>query len=140
MNPLVGKVIESIWLADDKEAIKFKIQGEAEPIIALAYGDCCSHTWIENAENVEAILGHPVLASDNVDLDREEGKDGYDVIKFYGFNIDTIGGTCKIDFRNSSNGYYGGDLTWPNNDWNYAGGNSLHSREANDDWTLLATL
>ena len=35
-----------------------------------------------------------------------------DVMQYYGTVIDTLKGRCTIAFRNSSNGYYGGNLSW----------------------------
>jgi hypothetical protein len=124
-NILIGKTIEAVYLADDQQAIKFTVKDPTSDvlvdIVANADGDCCSHTWIENVENPEAIIGSPVLEAGSVDIGRaDEGEHGYDVIAFYGFNISTVKGTCKIDYRNSSNGYYGGNLSWPD-DYYYGG-------------------
>ena len=35
---------------------------------------------------------------------------GVDVVAYYGVKITTEHGRCTIDFRNDSNGYYGGWL------------------------------
>ena len=43
-----------------------------------------------------------------------------DVIQFYGFKVSTDKGVLVIDYRNESNGYYGGSLTWPG-DYHYGG-------------------
>lgn len=42
-------------------------------------------------------------------------------IKYYGFKITTSKGHIIIDYRNSSNGYYGGSLEWPDTDYFYGG-------------------
>lgn len=123
MNPLIGKTITAIYLAEDQKAIKFDIDG-GEPIIARADADCCSETWIENVENWEALIGSPVLTAEDIDMPvaRAGGDDYYDVIQFYGFKITTTKGACVLDYRNSSNGYYGGDLVWPGADDYFYGG------------------
>ena len=36
-----------------------------------------------------------------------------DEVEFYGLSIKTDKGEIVIDYRNSSNGYYGGSLCWP---------------------------
>jgi hypothetical protein len=119
---LIGKTITAVYFADDKQAIRFDVAGREEPIIARCAGDCCSHTWVENIENSEAIVGSPVLLAEDIAMpDLGNGGDGYDVIQYYGFKIETTKGTCIIDYRNSSNGYYGGNLSWPPDDYYYGG-------------------
>jgi hypothetical protein len=119
-NPLIGKTIDKVFLAKDKGAIRFVLDNGTD-IIARADGDCCSRSWIENVENAEALIGKPVIEATDVDLDKEDGEIDYEVIRYYGFNISTLGGTCKIDYRNSSNGYYGGNLSWGEDDYFYGG-------------------
>jgi hypothetical protein len=45
----------------------------------------------------------------------------YEIIAFYGLKITTDKGDIIIDYRNSSNGYYGGNLSWPNDNYFYRG-------------------
>jgi hypothetical protein len=119
-NVLIGKVITAVYLATDKEAMKFDIQ-DGEPIIVRADGDCCSHSWIEAIDNPEAIIGSPVLEAEDLDLGIPAlENDEYEYLQYYGFKISTVKGTCKIEYRNSSNGYYGGNLVWPD-EFHYGG-------------------
>lgn len=119
-NPLVGKKVVAVFLADDGGAIKFDIEG-GEPIIAQADGDCCSHSWIESTEMPENLLG-TVTAVEDVDLGKpDEDRDG-ECIRFYGCKIHTEKGSCLLDYRNESNGYYGGDLVWPGENSYFYGG------------------
>lgn len=39
MNPLIGKKVVAVYLAEDKKAIKFDVE-DGEPIIAKTDGDC----------------------------------------------------------------------------------------------------
>ena len=112
-NILVGKVIKEIYLADDKKAIRFDLDN-GEIIIARCDADCCSVTYIENIEDPENIIGNPVTSAEDIELNKDDGvaEDG-DVLTFYGFKIKTIKGDCIVDYRNESNGYYGGWLSWP---------------------------
>lgn len=116
-NILVGKTISAVKIAEDKKAILFET--EEGPVVARADGDCCSSTWIEHVEL--PALGFPVvvLAVEDIDLplptlteeqtaEKESGE-----LKFYGCKISTARGDIVIDYRNSSNGYYGGSLEWP---------------------------
>jgi len=119
MNPLIGKTITSIEVAKDKKAIKFNL-ADANSIIVKADGDCCSSTWIESLDMPEAILGAPVTAVEDIPMP-DLGQPEYDVIQYYGCKITTTKGSCVIDYRNESNGYYGGNLSWPEDDYFYGG-------------------
>lgn len=119
-NPIVGKTITALEIAEDKEALRF-VLADGECIVRCD-ADCCSHTWIEHIEL--PALGFPaiVIAVDDLDLDRAPDDDGdYTVVKFYGCKVTTDRGEIVIDYRNSSNGYYGGSLSWPDDEYFYGG-------------------
>lgn len=119
---LVGKRLAAVWIADDRMALKFEVDG-GDPVVARTVGDCCSHTWIEDVENPEALVGAPILTVDDLDMpDRPESRDDDgDCTQYYGVRITTAKGTCVIDYRNASNGYYGGSLHWPDEEYYYGG-------------------
>jgi hypothetical protein len=112
-NILVGKTIVEIKLADDEGAIKF-ILNDGESVIAICDADCCSYTWIEHVEM--PALGLPAEVISICDLEMPDLGDipDCDVVSYYGLKINTSKGELVIDYRNDSNGYYGGDLSWPN--------------------------
>lgn len=111
-NTLIDKTLTGIKISNDKESILFKtIDGE---IIAHCYAECCSHTWVEHIEL--PALGFPatVVSVENIELPGSNENDPeYDCLRVYGLLIVTDRGELVIDYRNSSNGYYGGDLVWP---------------------------
>lgn len=112
-NPLVGKTVTAVHLAEDGGAIRFDVNG-GEPIVARADGDCCSHTWIENVQAPENIVGSPIVAVEDVGgAQADTGEQGDDCVSFYGCKITSGKGSTLIDYRNESNGYYGGSLEWP---------------------------
>src|SRR5690349_17381854 len=117
-NPLIGKTITALEIADDKKALRFVLT-DGECIVNVE-GDCCSSTWVEHVEL--PALGFPatVTAVRDLTLDRVEHEE-FDVVQFYGCNIATDRGEIVIDYRNSSNGYYGGSLSWPGDDYYYEG-------------------
>lgn len=119
-NALIGKTINAMKIAEDKKAILFETtEGN---LVARADGDCCSSTWIENIEL--PVNGFPakVISVEDLDLPNKKTKnEDYDVIAFYGCKITTDKGDIVIDYRNSSNGYYGGNLCWPGDDYFYGG-------------------
>jgi hypothetical protein len=104
---LVGFVTRSWSLSDDRTDLT--LVGDDESVVLTAYGDCCSEAWIEHIEGIEHLIDSPI-----VDVEEIEGADlpgtrqEYDLSYF--FKIRTNKGMCDIDFRNSSNGYYGSTL------------------------------
>lgn len=114
---LEGKIIKEIELADHQESIKFVLDS-GRVIEADCWGDCCSHTWIEDVINPELVIGSPVLEAKEIELpdtlEHPTKTDNYEEeMQYYGFEIKTAKGVCTIAYRNSSNGYYGGSLDWP---------------------------
>lgn len=111
---LLGKVLENVEVAQDGYSVLFKIKDEKD-ILAEAYAECCSHTWVQDVEL--PALGFPALVTSVEDLDMPDPEDynkkNFDSLSFYGLKINTDKGEIVIDYRNDSNGYYGGDLTFP---------------------------
>ena len=110
---LKGKVLTGLQIAEDSEALRF-VLGEDEVVVRVD-AECCSYTWIESIEL--PALGFPatVLSVEDLDMPEpsdEEAKD-YECLAKYGCKITTDKGEIVIDYRNDSNGYYGGDLSWP---------------------------
>lgn len=85
-NPLLGKTITAVYLAADKGALRFDVSG-GEPVIARAYGDCCSHTWIEHVELPETVIGSPVLGAEDIPMPDLGSPDEYECLQYYGFKI-----------------------------------------------------
>jgi hypothetical protein len=106
---LVGKSLTKIELASDKKAIRFTVDGET--VVAKCDGDCCSSTWIESLEMPAGGLPARILGTSELDLPSQDN-DG-ELIQFYGLKLTTDKGDLVLDYRNESNGYYGGNLSWP---------------------------
>lgn len=94
---------------DDRKALRFDTVDGGEIIVRVAW-DCCSDSWGEGIEL--PALGFPCVVLEVNDLDQdvlhEEG-----VTAMYGCQIKTTSGDMVLDYRNESNGYYGGNLCWP---------------------------
>lgn len=133
-NPLIGKTIIGMEIAEDKESLRF-ILSDGE-LIAVVYAECCSHTWIEHVEL--PALGFPavVVSADNLNMPDLGEMQGKDVVAYYGLKIVTDRGEIIIDYRNGSNGCYRGDLCWPG-DYRY-GGVSCENNSA-QKWVALET-
>lgn len=116
---LTGKTITGMKIADDKHAILF--QTTDGDVVAQTDGDCCSFTWIESVEL--PARGFPAVVQSVTDLDMPSlgNTDEWQEISYYGCKVTTDKGDIVIDYRNESNGYYGGNLSWPDNDYYYGG-------------------
>lgn len=130
---LDGKVITGVKIADDKQAILF--QTASGDIVAGCYAECCSHTWIEGIEL--PVNGFPatVLSAEDIAMPDLGSPAEYDVIAYYGFKVKTDKGDIVIDYRNESNGYYGGNLSWPD-DRHYGG--VYGQNVSNHNWREIA--
>lgn len=135
-NLLIGKTISEILIAEDKEALLF-ITVEGEKLIARVDADCCSYTWIESIEL--PALGFPFKVIDCHDLDgvKEAEEIDNDYIQYYGAKLTTDKGDMVIDYRNSSNGYYGGNIVWPGDEENYFYGGVHGQNISNENWVEI---
>lgn len=114
-DSLVGRTIRGMSIA---AADKLLFDTDAGFYVYEVEGDCCSSSWYSDVLNVEVLLGERVLsvAADELPEDfvmpqNNEETDEY--FKVYGYTLKTQYGACNIIFRNSSNGYYGGDVLAP---------------------------
>ncbi len=138
-NPLIGKTITEVLISEDGAAIKFVVLG-GEPIVARADGDCCSQSWIEDMQGVDQIINSPIVAVEEVGDMPEVAGNRYDhyeeEMAYYGCKITSGKGYALIDYRNSSNGYYGGSLSW-GEDYHYGGVYGQNTAK-NDTWRTVA--
>jgi hypothetical protein len=122
---LVGVKVTAFKLDDDHEGADLEGERDGErdgqPVKFrfTVYGDCCSHTWIESVIEESALVGYTITAIDDLELPNNEPANGVDKtttenyeeeMSFYGLAITTERGKCILDYRNSSNGYYGGSM------------------------------
>lgn len=115
MKNLVGKTINRILINEDDTILAFDTD---QGIVAFeTYGDCCSSTWFDTINGVEALLGQTVLTHEDMpDVKLPESRDQIgerhyiEEMENYGEKLTTIKGHVDIIYRNSSNGYYGGDI------------------------------
>jgi hypothetical protein len=130
-SALVGKTLTKVELAADKKAIRFTVDGEE--VVAKCEGDCCSETWIESVEMPAGGLPAKVLEAANLELPSQDN-DG-DLTQFYGLKLITDKGDFVLDYRNQSNGYYGGSLSWPG-DYYYGG--VYGQNESKEEYSALS--
>lgn len=108
---LLNKTITDLQIATDKMALLF-ILGD-EQLRVNVDADCCSHSWIEHIELPAGGFPALVLAIEDLEIEVEQDHSEHDCLTKYGLKITTDKGDLVIDYRNESNGYYGGDLVWP---------------------------
>ena len=134
-NQLGGKTITGVEIAADRQALRF-ILADGE-IVVNVDADCCSYSWVEHVEL--PALGFPATVLSVSDIEMPEGAaSGFhpdsDVLAFYGCKIVTDRGEMVIDYRNDSNGYYGGSLSWPGE---YFYGGVYGQNKSDHEWQPL---
>lgn len=125
-DDIIGKQVESVALDASADRIAFKFQDGFERSYGVE-GDCCSRSWIEHLEMPDDVKGAVIQSvddSDGVPWDNhecvsDEHDDNYRVTKegcgheslaVYNTRFRTNKGDIVLEYRNDSNGYYGGYL------------------------------
>ena len=119
-DKLIGNVLTGIKIAEDREALLLQFEdGEA---VVRCDGDCCSTTWVESVELPARGFPAVIQSIEDLDMGKPDSWEEPDkeCVAFYGCKIVTDNGDIVIDYRNESNGYYGGNLAWPG-DYHYGG-------------------
>lgn len=110
---LIGKKVVSVEIAEDRGAIR--IVADGTEYIGRCDGDCCSYTWIEGIEGLDNLIGGVVSAIEEIDMPANivsKYVENPNSIANYGLKITTDKGHFILDYRNDSNGYYGGHISW----------------------------
>lgn len=118
---IAGKVILSIGVNPSRDEFRIAFQDGTVKRYAVS-GDCCSTSWIEHLEAPD-VDGATLLAVDQdsygVDATPEQYAQtpknpvsGYEVgsLLVYHTKFRTTAGDIVLEYRNDSNGYYGGSL------------------------------
>lgn len=111
---MLNRKIASVALSADRTHVTFGFLDGGERVFSVE-GDCCSHSWIEHLEmppNVEgatllSVEDSAPISQDHAEHDEENGGDS---ISVYNTAFRTDRGEIVLEYRNSSNGYYGGFL------------------------------
>jgi hypothetical protein len=130
MKELIGKTVVSLEVNEYENMLVFNCADDK--VVYYAYGECCSETWFADIVGVQCLIGATVVDSQDISLPAVEDdrcRQEYD--KFYGVKLTTNKGYVDIVYRNSSNGYYGGEFDLYTN-----GDLSRYTfREITDDWS-----
>lgn len=118
-----GRKIEKVELSADKEFFSIEFEG-GETVRFGVEGDCCSHSWIEHLETPNDLKGATLLdvAEDSMDATDDDAYNPpraaastyhpreHECLQVYSTRFITDRGEVVLEYRNSSNGYYGGSL------------------------------
>lgn len=123
IEALVGLKVGEIEFSSECIKLHGMQNGEGKTYRLDPEGDCCSTSWFESIIEQNSLVGHTIISVENLDLDNPANgktcekcgadhneKKPHDELKFYGFALNTNLGRCIIDYRNDSNGYYGGEV------------------------------
>ena len=112
LKELIGKTVTQVLATADKDGWRFVTdQGNVDYI---CYGDCCSESWVNHIADLNMLVGQKVVDVEEIDMfgllgaEPTPTKQEIDEVLFH--RITTSKGVCVIEFRNSSNGYYGGSF------------------------------
>lgn len=115
---MTGRTLVSVSLENNKQTLVFKFT-DGEKRFGVE-GDCCSESWIEHLElpgdvaglEIIDILEAPVLDQTDNDSMNPVGELGreHECLQVYQTVFRTAKGDISVEYRNSSNGYYGGYL------------------------------
>lgn len=111
MKELIGKKVLELRVSDNQDVLAFVTDDGC--VAYRVYGDCCSESWFADITGVPALLGSVVTNAETVSMEGynfEDGRCRQDWDEAYGTKLTTDKGYVDIVFRNSSNGYYGGEM------------------------------
>lgn len=108
---LLGLIVEHISVSEGEDYLLFETGYQGKNLVLFHLdGDCCSETWFADIVGVENLLGEIVMGVEILDLPPpEDERTRQDVDEAYGVKLKTRKGYVDIVYRNSSNGYYGGE-------------------------------
>ena len=112
MKELIGRKILGVMANPDKTYWRFIT--DQEDVDYFCFADCCSDSWINHVNGLDELVGGTVLDIDDIDfytllkIEPDATRQEFDQVLFH--RVKTEKGVCTFEFRNSSNGYYGGSL------------------------------
>ena len=115
MEEIVGKNIAEAFINEDKKSILL-VTKEGEKFYLNCDGDCCSETWIEHIHGFYWLVKSTIKSVEEVYIGKviptRQDCDELYCLKIFMEQPKPWGSVSEfqIEFRNSSNGYYGGSI------------------------------
>lgn len=125
---MLGRQVAAVTLSPERTLFTLEFKDGFSRVFEV-HGDCCSESWIEHLECPDDVIGATltaVLDSDSVwdatayakipDVPITQDHADHDTehadscIKIYNTVFRTTRGDIVLEYRNASNGYYGGAL------------------------------
>lgn len=116
---LIGKHLERVEIWPDRDGITFVLR-DGPTVDMETYGDCCSYTWVESIDAPSVLEDATIISMEDIDMPDNpvsNHRQDTDVVAYYGLKIVTTKGHAVLDYRNDSNGYYGGSLNFIGEMW-----------------------
>lgn len=113
-DPIIGETILAVRHDPENDTLVF--YGRDTIYEYSTEGDCCSQSWIEHLTVPPDIVGAKVTGITSPELPPHEElppDSDDDHIQVYHTAWQTTKGEVIAEYRNSSNGYYGGWMTGP---------------------------
>lgn len=108
--------IRHVFVNESKTKFFLQTEDPTEIFQFNCMGDCCSRTWIEHVTFEGEVFGQSVARAGNIkngELFQAVGADfDTDQLLDYADVFETPRGKLTIEYRNASNGYYGGSLDY----------------------------
>lgn len=106
---ILGRTITKVETNADHYVFRFTFE-TGDPIELYVYGDCCSQSWVEHITGAAALVGASIIGVEEKDLGAAPA-----TYQEYDQKYSTIlklsnAQQFEIEYRNSSNGYYGGSI------------------------------
>ena len=113
-DDMIGRTLTSVRLNAKCNRVTFCFEDGFARAFGVE-GDCCSNSWIEHLELPRDVAGAKLLSvedSNRITQDHPEHdeENGGEAVAVYNTRFLTDRGEIVLEYRNSSNGYYGGFL------------------------------
>ncbi len=105
---LIGKKVRSVTQDKSGGFLTFVFDDDSTATFET-YADCCSSTWIEHLELPTDVEGATLIDVEDVGMGVSDDP-SYECLQLYETRFKTDRGDIVVEYRNSSNGYYGGSL------------------------------
>lgn len=105
---LAGLTVKSVAVNEDQSIMVFETDEGA--IAYETYGDCCSETWFADLIGYDRLIDRKITSVEAIDLpEPHDARTRQEYDTAYGVKFTTDRGYAELVYRNSSNGYYGGE-------------------------------
>lgn len=109
---IIGRFIDKVILDKSGDLVTFHFTDGFVRQFSVS-GDCCSSSWIEHLEQPNDVNGAELLSvTDSAPISQDHATNDpiHETIVVYNTVFRTTKGDITLEYRNASNGYYGGYL------------------------------